>query len=403
LSTIANNGGHGMSALPRFDVLRRRWAADWLERVGRELDLSDAQLEQARERYGSVGRWLADSTHPWLARSTIFVHGSIALGTGKRPLVGEEFDVDLIQWLVGASADVAPGVIKRLVGDRLRAHATYAGMLEEMPRCWRLNYANLFHLDITPAIPHPREPSPALYVPDRRQQCWKPSNPTGFRELFERRAALALPLFAPGGIRADVADFPLHNGPKGVLRRLVQLLKHHRDLAFRSSDRTHLRPISIIITTLAARAYEVVAAGATSYASDYDLLLAVVELMPQFIVVNQHDPARRYVIENETVPGENFAEKWNAEQELAWAFYAWHRNVVDALRAVADTEGQDEVARLTSREFGVGLGERVLKQLKAENSGRRVTGQLAVHGALGVVAKGVHASVPVRANTFFGR
>src|SRR5690606_13324762 len=127
--------------------------------------------------------------------------------------------------------------------------AVYAAMLEEMPRCWRLNYANQFHLDITPAVPHPLEPLPALVVPDRRLRRWVPINPTGYRELFERRAALRLPLMAPaGGIRADVADFPMHLGPKGVLRRLVQLLKHHRDLAFQSPAIADLRPISIIIT-----------------------------------------------------------------------------------------------------------------------------------------------------------
>lgn len=393
-----------MSALPQFRVHRRRWAAEWLERVGRALDLTDAQLEQARDRYGSVGRWLADSPHPWLARSDIFVQGSIALGTGKRPLVGEEFDVDLIQRLVGASSHATPEAIKALVGDRLKANAVYAAMLEEMPRCWRLNYANQFHLDITPAVPHPLEPLPALVVPDRRLRRWVPTNPTGYRELFERRVALRLPLMAPaGGIRADVADFPLHLGPKGVLRRLVQLLKHHRDLAFQSPAIADLRPISIIITTLAARAYEFVALAGVTYESDYDLLMAVVECMPRFIAINEHDPVRRYVIENETVRGENFADKWNANPKLAYAFFEWHRNVVHALRTIAEIEGQDQIARFTSRAFGEGVGERVLKQLKAETSGQRAAGRLSVHGTLGVLSHNAHASSPVRSNTFFGR
>ena len=392
-----------MSALPQFQASRRRWASDWLERVGRTLDLTAAQVEQARDHYAAVGRWLADSPHPWLARSDIFVHGSIALGTGKRPLVGEEFDVDLIQRLVGASSHATPEGIKALVGDRLKANAVYAAMLEEMPRCWRLNYANQFHLDITPAVRHPLEPSPALVVPDRRLQRWVPTNPTGFRELFERRAALRLPLIVPrAGIRADVADFPLHLGPKGVLRRLVQLLKHHRDLAFQSPELADLRPISIVITALAARAYEFVALAGVPYESDYDLLLAVVECMPRFIVVNEHDPMRRYVIENETVRGENFADKWNTNPKLAYAFFHWHQNAVSALRTIAELEGQDQIARFTSREFGEGVGERVLKQLKAETSGQRAAGRLSVHGTLGVVAQNVHASSPVRSNTFFG-
>jgi hypothetical protein len=56
-----NEGDRRMSALPQVRVHRQRRAAEWLERVARALDLTDAQLEQARDRYGSVGRWLASS------------------------------------------------------------------------------------------------------------------------------------------------------------------------------------------------------------------------------------------------------------------------------------------------------------------------------------------------------
>jgi hypothetical protein len=319
-------------------------------------------------------------------------------------LAGDEFDVDLVQKFVGASADVPPATVKALVGDRLRANAVYARMLEEMPRCWRLNYANEFHLDITPAVPHSLDGARAIYVPDRRLRRWVPSNPVGFRELFERRATLSVPLTGLRiATRADVTAFPLHFGPKGVLRRLIQLLKHHRDLAFQNAAIVDLKPISIIITTLAARAYERLALSGATYETDYDLLLAVVVDMPRFIRVNGAGEARHYVVENETVAGENFAEKWNADPNLASAFYGWHGNAVAALRAIAELQGQDEVAKLTSREFGVGIGQRVLQQMKTENSSDRAAGQLRVHGVLGVVAQNIGSSTAVRSNTFFGR
>jgi hypothetical protein len=195
----------------------------------------------------------------------------------------------------------------------------------------------------------------------------------------------------------------LHFGPKGVLRRLIQLLKHHRDLAFQNAAIVDLKPISIIITTLAARAYERLALSGATYETDYDLLLAVVVDMPRFIRVNGAGEARHYVVENETVAGENFAEKWNADPNLASAFYGWHGNAVAALRAIAELQGQDEVAKLTSREFGVGIGQRVLQQMKTENSSDRAAGQLRVHGVLGVVAQNIGSSTAVRSNTFFGR
>ena len=52
----------------------------------------------------------------------------------------------------------------------------------------------------------------------------------------------------------------------------------------------------------------------------------------------------------------------------------WNVFDADILRWYSD-EGQDEVARITSREFGLGLGERLLRQLKIENSGQRAAGQ----------------------------
>lgn len=390
-----------MSAVPSFDLLRRHWAADWLERLGRELDLTDAQLEEARDRYEAVGRWLGAADHPWLAQSTIFAHGSIGLGLGTKPLSGKEFDVDLIQNLVHASAEATPAHIKALVGNRLKENAVYAQMLDEMPRCWRLNYANAFHLDISPTVPHPEWPAPALYIPDRRLRCWKPTNPIGFRELFERRARLTPRLLqATRDFKADVAEFPLHRGPKGILRRVIQLLKHHRDLAFQHADVAELRPISVVITTLAARAYEYVVLSGV-YETDYDLLLAIIEHMPQFIEVYEHGPQRVYVIANETVAGENFAEKWNADPRLAKAFYDWHARAASALRQLVKLQGQDQIAKFTSREFGAGLGERVLKQVIAETSAKRSANQLSVHATLGVGAMSASSSTQVRSNTFF--
>jgi len=60
---------------------------------------------------------------------------------------------------------------------------------------------------------------------------------------------------------------------KNVLQRLVQLLKRHRDITF---EKTHERaPISIILTTLAAKSYAEAALG-NEYESEFDLLRDVI-------------------------------------------------------------------------------------------------------------------------------
>jgi hypothetical protein len=53
--------------------------------------------------------------------------------------------------------------------------------------------------------------------------------------------------------KAQVQPMPEYGFAKGVLRRAVQIYKRHRDIFFQGKENA---PISIIITTLAAHAYE---------------------------------------------------------------------------------------------------------------------------------------------------
>ena len=90
---------------------------------------------------------------------------------------------------------------------------------------------------------------------------WCASNPKGYKVLFEHRASLhprlrLLEAAVEKRLRADIEPYPMSRGPKGILRRVVQILKRHRDYHFLDADPA-LAPISIVITTLASRSYEV--------------------------------------------------------------------------------------------------------------------------------------------------
>ncbi len=74
-----------------------------------------------------------------------------------------------------------------------------------------------------------------------------------------------------------------------------------------------IRPISVILTTLAAHSYE----GEETIA---DALFAILTKMDQFILRDHYDNA---VIPNPTDPAENFADKWIDHPEREEAFYAW--------------------------------------------------------------------------------
>jgi hypothetical protein len=126
----------------------------------------------------------------WLASSSIYLRGSTALGTTVKPIGRNEYDVDLVCHIPGLARWLRPALCKQLVGDRLKESQRYRAILEEKPRCWRPNYANEFHLDITPSIPSEACVNRGELVPDKALRCWKASNPKDYRDAFQRRAEL---------------------------------------------------------------------------------------------------------------------------------------------------------------------------------------------------------------------
>lgn len=350
-----------------------------------------------------MGEWLAGD--PRLANAIIYVQGSVALGTTTKPLQRSDHDVDLICFIVGIGPDTPPALVKKWIGDRLRAHATYAPMLEEKPRCWRLNYSGDFHLDITPAIANPRCPNGGELVPDKKNGSWKASNPRGYRALFERRAALtpmrkSITRMEGHFAKADLEPFPVQDGAKGVLRRTVQLEKRHRDIDFLHRD-GDLAPLSIIITTLAAQAYEWCVTNA-AYDNELDLVCDTIRAMPWFIEADVRQGARLWLIPNETTQGENFAEKWNVDPARAAAFHAWHAKVLADFERLQTIAGPDEIERELARMIGEEPVRKAMNEMVDTVTTQRKAGRLGVTAGSGV-GLATAMSTPVRANTFYGR
>ncbi|MCR8550028.1 nucleotidyltransferase, partial [Salipiger sp. P9] len=241
-------------------IQRRAQVFTILEEICQELEWTQTQFEKARTSYEAVANWLAGSSDPMLASLHVYLHGSGALGTSIKPIGRDEFDVDLISFILGLGPAIAPARLKAAIGKRLREHAYYASILEEKKRCWRLNYAGDFHLDISPTIANPNCMNGGELVPDRKLRDWHATNPRAYRALFDERAALVprmtQSIIAAQRDAATTEPFPVRQSVKGILRRTVQLLKRHRDLEFLHVQE-EIAPISIIITTLAMRSYEV--------------------------------------------------------------------------------------------------------------------------------------------------
>lgn len=397
--------GYRATHLPP-DAARKTAMFELLEQVCISLELTETQQAKAKEAYQAVGAWLVAAEAEGLRLAEVSAHGSVALRTTVKPIGSNEHDVDSMCLLRGITPDTPPALVKLMVGQRLREHGRYAAMLEEKTRCWRLNYANEFHLDLTPSIRNPRCPNGGELVPDKKLARWKPTNPKAYRGKFEERSLLmpqGLILKAQAGILADVEEFPEQKGRKALLQRIVQLLKRHRDVWFDKND-PDLAVISIIITTLASQSYEA-CVRQFSFDNPLDLLLRVISMMPHFIE-REWNGTPGYFVMNETTTGENFADKWNLDPKLAHAFYRWNKIAAADFGRLADLDGLDEIAIGLSAFMGEAPVRKAMSAAVNRVGGARTNGSLAVGRQVGLTttARAAVAPVlPVLKHTNFGR
>jgi hypothetical protein len=385
-------------------LLRKAEIYSILDDLCADIEPTEAQLGAAKTSYGAVAEWLAGSPNLLLRDIRVYLHGSGGLGTTVKPLSREEFDVDLICLVLGLTARMPPAELKRLIGERLRQHAEYAAMLEEKKRCWRLNYAHQFHLDVSPTIINPACSNGGELVPDKKLRDWKPTNPSGYRRLFERRADLQPRLRYRRPLsthkRAEIAPFPATITGSGILRRTVQLLKRHRDIYFQTVTE-EVAPISIVITTLAARAYEY-CVQMFSFDTEFDVLVAIIRMMPHFIEQRMVEGRVTYWVPNETTQGENFADRWNTEPARVAAFYGWHARALADFEGLAALQGLDRITVNLEKSLGGAAVRRVMDKRTAAISVARTASKLFAAPAVGLTLTRPANASPVPRNTHFG-
>lgn len=294
------------------------------------LELPESAYQKAKNRYEDIGEWFARDES--LCKDNdphIFPQGSFRLGTVIRPLdENEAYDLDLACKL---RAGITKGThtqesLKLLVGREIESYRVARGiksLKEEKHRCWRLEYQDdhSFHMDIVPSIPADDSRQKIVFeslrksgaddafagstshltisITDNRlpgykqiSDNWHISNPEGYAKWFESRMNTSLRSLIE---KAQVDEIPIYRR-KTPLQRSIQLLKRHRDTMFK--DDPDVKPISIIITTLAARAYQ----GETDVES---AMKSILSTMGNFV-----SPARPRV-PNPVDPDEDFADKWS--------------------------------------------------------------------------------------------
>jgi hypothetical protein len=382
---------------------RKRHLTGLLEIACQQLEITLTQRQQAETAYQSVTEFLAEC--PTLGRfePLISPQGSAALETTNKPINSERFDVDVLGHLRLASDRIPHDVVKGAFGRRLKEYEKQFGpVCSEYKRCWRLDYAegSKMHLDITPAVNHTTSPFGSLAVPDRVSQRWEESNPPGYIESFRRIAELRPNLssqlieFSEKAASAEIEPLPAQTHLKGFLRRTVQLVKRHRSLHFEKNP--ELAPISVILTTLAMRAYERIIREGRFYESEFDVVSDIISLMPEMVEL---DDWGQWRVMNHTTQGENFAEKWNRPDSLlANAFFAWHQKAAADFADLARAD-RFEAAAILDRIVGAPTGSAVREKEASLMTEARSRGGLAIASS-GVITSGPGIRIP--GNTFFG-
>jgi hypothetical protein len=357
-----------------------------LQLILTEIEIPRSYYEKAVARHRSLGEWLCRPESTVAAFAPVVVpQGSFRYGTVVRPVVQtQKYDLDNVTTLQIEKTRMPQKELKNLYGAEIKAYAIAHNMtdpIEERNRCWRVFYADAFsfHLDSLPCVPEDRRVVEAIVaagvpvhlarlavaITDKRHPHYErisaalfSSNLRGFADWFEECArSWALPHLkelVKGNFYAAVEDVPAYEF-KTPLQQAIQILKRHRDVMFRSSPR--LAPISMIITNLAAHAYE----------GEPDLFAALtnlVEKMPQFV---RTDKPR---VPNPANPVEDYADKWSLDPSLERSFWRWHTQVRADLRKLADAVTGETLGELIAGTLGVVLSEEQLQLFGGGRTGR---------------------------------
>lgn len=309
-----------------------------LNQITTELELTTSQEGVIEKAYNSVADWLTQNDSLLKKYGiSIFLQGSVKLGTVVKPIRNDDYDVDLVCLFNENTNHLTAEQVKMFVGKRLKENQRYHLMLaKEGKRCWTLQYSDSlnFHMDILPAVATKK--SNVIYATHKEHNLYKfiSTNPHDYAEWFKRRINTNAAVFERGNIEI-VPDYP----QKSVLQKTIQILKRHRDVMFKDDDEN--APISIIITTLVARLYS----GETSIV---DFLENVIKRICS-IIENRNGT---YWVTNPVDEKENFADKWAKEPIKKEKFYEWAEQISNDYQRLLAVNSRVELLNCLYDMFG---------------------------------------------------
>lgn len=400
----------------------KRQFGEIFETLGETLDITETQYNAAVNSYSAVGDWLAkpESTlAPY--KPIIRPQGSFMLGTMVKPInENDDLDIDLVCELTGKDPRWTQYDLKHKVGDRLAANEQYRRMLDdEGRRCWTLIYSNSanYHMDILPSlvcndystilekafsgpISQDNFNTLAIRITDNKlpnyhidpiAENWMKSNPFGYAKWFFNEATLEI--HKATMLSRSVKPIPQYQKEKLPLQRVVQILKRHRDMMFNGNED---KPISIIITTLATKAYK-------KESSILDALVNVVNNMGNYIETRYDQNLRKNIkwIANPVNPEENFADKWVEHPQREINFNRWLTQVGSDIQKVIQQRGLQHVCDAMKNPFGDQSVVKTFSILGEKNYNLRQSGNLMMNTKSGILSS--TGTITAASHNFHGK
>lgn len=386
-----------------------------LEELARLLDVTDTEFKIITSSYEAVGRFLAEGTSPLQAYNpSIHPQGSFLLGTVVRPISDEDdLDIDLVCELNNKPSYWTQFHLKQAVGNRLKSSDLYREKLDdEGKRCWTLFYGdNKYHLDVLPSLvcenyrevvtryfsegtgSNPEDL--AIHITDKTREDyktqtdsdrWMISNPFGYAQWFLSSAKRAYSEQRTFACEAKIDPVPKYSKDKFVLQRIVQLLKRHRDKMFDGDDN---KPISIIITTLATRAY-----------NDERNLFAALRNIAKTMASMVEDRNGVKWVPNPVNFTENFADRWPDNPKLQDNFYKWTEKLQKDIDRLEAAKGLPAIRSILNDMFGETVSNKTYESYGKLLLERRKSGGL--KAGLATATLGLAGAVKVAAHNFYG-
>lgn len=412
---------------------------DLLIKLSTNLSITKTQHEAAVQSYKAVGKFLSSESSP-LAEYEPYVkpQGSFIIGTTIQSIEEDgDIDLDVVCEFKRKKNTWTQYHLKKAVGDHLKSHGIYSNLLdEEGRRCWTLKYREegltnqRYHMDILPAIvasgysillesafnnlANENYKELQISITDKEKnnyyvspfpEEWLQSNPYGYAKWFMKKALLVGSQFKNlYSLNESVKPTPDYQEERLPLQRVVQLLKRHRDIYFSKEQNNDIRkqkPISCIITTLAARAYR----GESNL---LDAMWGVIWRMSDEIEFKYMPEYGKEVewISNPVNIAENFADRWNdADSYRRDNFYRWLEQLKIDLHDAENKTGLHNISESLSSSFGKKPVQDAFSQLGnemrilTENDKNNISRSL---GIIGIATEELNDITKVKPHDFYG-